>query len=196
MSLIIQIPPSEIKLKLKNRLVASWDLWRSRTPDDLEQEKVLFFKFYFDFSTAIEHCIRGILFEHSSHEEMGSIIAQFTKPSADHLSFFLNNADLSCIITEKKYTKIRDFVDFDEYSDLIALLPYPHSKHDCVLPYEYSQFMEEYTTVRKNRNILAHGIEAMDNGTFTGEFLKMYFSSFVVIHGCYASVYRKNHDYD
>lgn len=193
MKSIIQIPPAEIKSILIKRLTASYELWKKRTPDDLEQEKVLYFKYYFDFSTAIEHCIRGILFEHSSHKELGQLIAQFIKPSAYHLSFFLSLDELSSIITEHKYSSIRENLKIDDYSDLMSFLPKSSLFHSL---YDYEFFLEDYKTARNNRNILAHGVEAMDNGTFTSEFLMKYYLSFVVIHFCYDDIFCNNHDLD
>lgn len=194
MSKIAQIPPDDIKMKLQKRLVSSWALWNTKITDDLEQEKVLFFKYYFDFSTAIEHCIRGIMFEHSSHEEIGSIITNYVKPDSDSQPFLVSKENMCCIISESNYNIVWKWVKRTEFQDLIDLLP--NSKVDYFSNYQgydFDLFLNDYNAIRKTRNILAHGIEAMDNGTFTSEFLMKYLVSFIVIYSFYKHLYKRNH---
>ena len=73
-SIISQLSPDEISNILLRRLSSTNDLYSRRNIDDIEQEKVIFFKYYFDFSSAIESCFRGIVFEYSKNPLVGGCI--------------------------------------------------------------------------------------------------------------------------
>ena len=53
MSKITKIKPNDIYSILSRRLSSTNMLWKKREEDNLEQEKVIFFKYYFDISSAI-----------------------------------------------------------------------------------------------------------------------------------------------
>ena len=70
MSMIFQVMPDDLYCILESRLKTSNSLFLKCDQDDVYQANALFFKYYFDISSAIESCLRGIVFEYSKDNRL------------------------------------------------------------------------------------------------------------------------------
>lgn len=157
---ISQLSPKEIKEILIKRLTSTNEVWKKRDTDSPEQEKVIFFKYYFDFSSAIESCLRNIVFVYAKNADFGGCIKVFAEPESSKKAYFLNCEEFCAIVNidkiSEKFLK-KDFITF--CNDLIPDMKI--SNLPCNFSY-CQQIKEKYNKIRSVRNTIAHGLKAFE----------------------------------
>ena len=192
MSNAVKIPPEEIYDILKRRLMTTNALWGKKDPDDIEQERVLFFKYYFDISSAIEACLRGILFVYENADKYGKTIKAFGKPHDLSVAFLLRPDDFTAVTNEQE---IMENANLDDYNNYLRMISMFNNRDER--PFDYLVLNELYTKVRNTRNKLAHGIKAMDeNVDFSSSLLADFMYVFYLTHNYYKQVDSADIDND
>lgn len=157
---IEQLKADDIYLILMNRLSKTnklYDMINDDSPMDLCN--IIYFKYYFDISTAIEAIIRGIIIEASKKFAYIEYLAQ---PYSSQKSCFVPYEELKKLIKiELLYENLslNDFKDnfYDKVSALSKVKRISKSfKND-------GTFKEYYHAIRSTRNTLAHGLSAMQS---------------------------------
>ena len=157
---ISQLSPDEISSILLRRLSPTNDLYFRRNIDDIEQEKVIFFKYYFDFSSAIEYCLRGIVFEYSKKPLVGGCIDVFAQPASTLKPYFLRVEEFVAIVNEKEILEGTNNTDF-----LLLVKKYLKNMEPNLSNCSFDDFeitKEKYKQIRKVRNTIAHGLSALE----------------------------------
>ena len=161
MASIPQLSPSEITTILSKRLSSTNDLFHRRNPDDIEQEKVIFFKYYFDFSSAIEYCLRGIIFEYSKMPLVGKCIEAFVQPGSTTRPYFLKEDEFTAIINQDRILDGKSLDEFCSFaSGLVNVMNFNFSNYSFN---DYEITKEKYNQIRKVRNTIAHGLKALES---------------------------------
>ena len=187
-----QISVENIKKILQDRLSSTNGLWSKRDVDDLEQEKVLFFKYFFDFSTAIESCLRGIVFEYSKINIFGKTIKEFGRPDDETVAFLVKYDEFKSITNGNEIFVNASIDDFK--TNFQTLVPMIKFKNKDVNFNDYSRVKDAYNKVRKTRNTLAHGIRAMgDNIDFSPNCLLDFIYIYYLLINYYEHVCKNNY---
>ena len=156
---IPQLNPSDIYSHLTNRLSITNNLFEKLDTDSpVDLSNIIYFKYYFDISTAIEAIIRGIIIEES---KKNAYIEYLAEPYSSNKACLIKYDELKTLVPIEslyKSTSINDFED-NFYNQIIALKRRRITKNFQ----NDGTFKEDYYTVRKTRNALAHGLTAMQS---------------------------------
>lgn len=189
MASIPQLSPSEITTILSRRLSSTNDLFHRKNPDDIEQEKVIFFKYYFDFSSAIEYCLRGIIFEYSKMPLVGKCIEAFIQPASTTKPYFLGVEEFTAIINQNKILEGKTLGEFSAFtSGLVNVMNFNFSN------YSFNDFeitKEKYKQVRHVRNTIAHGLKALES---TIDYSNSQLLDFIYIYYLLFKYYESNYN--
>ena len=153
-----QISAEEIYNAFIYRIEKTNMLFRLLKDDSLvELSNAIFFKYYFDISTAIEAILRGIAFEEA---KFNHIIEYYAKPNETDKSYFLSIDELKALVKSEHIFKRPNQEDF--LNRLLSKIP-ALGKHNISKSLSsLEEFYEDYKNVRKTRNILAHGLIQKD----------------------------------
>ena len=185
MSNIPQYTPEEINAILKNRLNSTNFLWSKRDKDSVEQERVLFFKYYFDFASAIEAALRGIIYEYSLMSLSGMAMKAFGKPQDSCVAFLVKKDDFKAITNESKILECTNESEYEVFLKYISMFEHSVIKKNFI---EKEAVYNAYDKIRKTRNILAHGLKAMDENV---DFSQSVLSDFVYIFYLTFNYYKR-----
>lgn len=187
MSKITKIKPNDIYSILSRRLSSTNMLWKKREEDNLEQEKVIFFKYYFDISSAIEACLRGIIFVYCNNSLSGNALKAFGRPEDSSVAYFLNLESFKSVTNGDK---ILLDVSLEKYNDYLKMITCFDKEIVSNKPFESQYIYDIYEQIRKTRNTLAHGLNSMEkNVDFTASHLADFMFIFYIVHNYYKRVH-------
>lgn len=183
---IEQLKPEEIYLLLINRLLKTNKLFEMLDDDSpIDLCNIIYFKYYFDISTAIEAIIRGIMIEES---RKFPYIAYLAKP------FSSNKA---CLI---KYDELKNLIKIESLYDNIEKNDFKTNFYDKIVALRLKRitksfkndgtFKEDYHAVRSTRNILAHGLSAMQSIDYSSTMLETFIYVLYLLFNYYNSLIK------
>lgn len=182
---VLQMSPEEIYKLFINRIEKTNSLFESllnKSEMELELSNTLYFKYYFDISTAIEATIRGITFiEGEKHK----YIAHIAKPSENNISFFKDYEEVKALCGLDELFENLDKQKFEaDFFNKIAVL---NGQVASVSFVNDGSFSYLYKFVRKTRNALAHGLKA-DSIEYNCKTTESFLFIFFVLHSYYSRI--------
>lgn len=189
------LKPEEIKELLFKRLQKNNQAYTKikesfKGTQDYEEylKEIMYFKYYFDFSSAIEEVNRNILFCkycNDSYLIETQNIEQESKPrfiKIKHEKLLINNID-----EEKTINDIKEF-----FNDVICCIPDSFYKNLNLNKKinEYENFESYYGTSESTRNRIAHGL-ILKNVKYDDATLFKFMLSFYTIFTFYCDLYTK-----
>lgn len=178
---ITQMIPEDIyrsfifRIENTNRLYEKLD-------DESEMELIntIFFKYYFDISTAIEAILRGVAFEESKKHKY---IVYLAEPSSDRKSFFINYEELKHLVNIDTLFLCLDEKEFenDFFKKVSALSSRTISKRFV----KDGTFKYEFEKIRKVRNTLAHGLTSTSSVDYSPEMLESFIYVLYLLNNYY-----------
>ena len=174
----------EIESALFDRLKKTQELYNQTISESADKEdnldlvQIIYFKFFFDFSTAIEQTITSIMalkYRDAFAQKKMKILDKST-------SNYLNVDEIRILFdSDKIEVTIRNIKDY--YSNIIKIIPesfYRRIGLDKKIS-DYEDFTSYYRTSRDTRNKLAHGL-INENVRYDTTTLFKFMLSFFVLH--------------
>ena len=153
---IPQMTPDEIYQIFLSRISKTNLLYDTLTDDSsIEMSNTIYFKYYFDISTAIEATLRGITFSICKNNRY---LKYLSEPESDSKAFFLCYDEMKALIElEKAFIKI-DKKEFEKnYCKIIS----PLKGYAIASTFKNDgSFKDNYNNARNTRNTLAHGLKS------------------------------------
>ncbi len=181
---VSQMTPDEIYSNFMSRIIKTNMLYAMLTDESsIELTNTIYFKYYFDISTAIEAAIRGITFEES---KKNSYIKYLAEPASKTKSFFIYYEELKALIEYNNiYNKVNENDFIKQYINKILALKQGASTKKFK---NLADFKENYEKVRNTRNLLAHGLAPT-----SVEYNKDTLESFLFVLYVLLNYYRKHY---
>ena len=183
------LTPDKIDELLDNRLHTTLKLYNELDMNDTEIYNVVHFRFYFDFSTAIECTIYNILYQKYGNDDF---IFKKSKIDSQAVSKYLPNEEMKLLIDgfgeDITVEEIKN--RFSYLSDIFKPSFYQSLGLEREL-YDIEAFNSLYTKSRAERNKLAHGLTLI-NVDFSKKMLFKFLASYYVIIQYYRSIYCSN----
>ena len=174
-----------IKGLLDNRLKNTLKLSSELDMSDTEIYNIIYFRLYFDFSTAIEATIANIMYE--KYEDDRFILTK-SKINSDAISRYLPKDEIVLLVGDfGANIEVKDIKN--ELSVLDGLIKESFFRNLGVEKrlYDVEAFNSFYTQSRDARNKLAHGLD-MENVKFDNSMLFKFMSSYYVLIQFYESI--------
>lgn len=152
---------------------------------DTEIYNIIYFRLYFDFSTAIESTIANIMYE--KYEDDRFILTK-SKFNLDAISRYLPKDEIALLVGDfGKDIQVKDIQN--ELSVLNGLVKdsFFHNLGVEKKLYDIEAFNSFYTQSRDVRNKLAHGL-VMENVKFDNNMLFKFMASYYVLIKLYESI--------
>lgn len=180
-----RLTAESIKKLLDNRLNNTLKLSNDLDMSDTEIYNIIYFRLYFDFSTAIEATIANIMYE--KYEDDRFILTK-SKISSDAVSRYLPKDEIVLLIGDfGQEIKVGDIQDnLSVLNGLIKESFFQNLGIDKKL-YDIEVFNSFYTQSRDVRNKLAHGL-VMENVKFDNNMLFKFMASYYVLIKYYKSI--------
>ena len=174
-----------IKNLLDNRLRNTLKLSSELDMSDTEIYNIIYFRLYFDFSTAIEATIANIMYE---KYEGDNFILTKSKINSDAVSRYLPKTEIELLVGEfGEEIKVKDIQnELLILKDLVKESFFRKLGADKKL-YDIEAFNSFYTQSRDVRNKLAHGL-VMENVKFDNNMLFKFMASYYVLIKYYESI--------
>lgn len=168
----------KIDLLLKNRLNSTVKLSSTLDMSDTELYNIVYFRLYFDFSTAIESTIANIMYEKYGNDEF---ILKKSKISSESVSRYLPKDEITLLIDNfgDEITIEDIYRDFSILNSFIKESFFRNLGFAKKL-FEVEAFNSLYTQSREVRNKLAHGL-TMANVKFDNNMLFKFMASYYVL---------------
>ena len=183
---ILQMTPDDIykifitRIKETNSL---FDSLSDKSEMELELANTLYFKYYFDISTAIEATIRGITFVEG---EKHKYIAHIAKPGDDCIAYFKDYEEVKVLCGLDNLFKNLKKQKFEtDFFNKIAVLK---GRAVSVSFVNDGGFSDLYKSVRRTRNALAHGLKA-DSIEYDYKTIESFLFVFFILHSYYSQIY-------
>ena len=172
------LTPKEIDQLLINRLTKTIDLYKKLDTTQIEVYNTIYFKLYFDVSTAIENTISNILYIKYGND---NFIYYKSKIGSDSISKYLPKEEIKLLVQNFGDTiKVGDIQNhFTILKDIVKDSFYRNLGVDKML-YDIEEFNSFYTKSRDVRNKLAHGL-TLTNVDFSAKMLFKFLSSYFVL---------------
>ena len=152
----------------------------------IELSNSLYFKYYFDISTAIEAIIRGIVAEESKKHPY---IKYVTQADSDSKAYFIKYEELKALIisVENLYQDPNE----EDFKTKIC------EKVDILKDYRLTKkfvnngaFKNDYESIRKTRNILAHGLTGIYSVDYSNTQLESFLFVCYLLFNYYEKIYN------
>ena len=172
------LTPKEIDQLLINRLTKTIDLYKKLDTSETEIYNTIYFKLYFDVSTAIENTISNILYIKYGNDDF---IYYKSKIGSESISKYLPKDEIKLLVQNFGDTiKVGDVQNhFIILQDIVKDSFYRTLGVDKKL-YDVEEFNSFYTQSRDVRNKLAHGL-TLTNVDFSAKMLFKFLSSYFVL---------------
>lgn len=178
--------PNEIYRVFINRINKTNLLYDSLSEDSpIEMVNTLYFKYYFDISTAIEAVIRGIT---DTKGKENAYIEFLAKPSDESIAYFKKYDEIKVLCPlDHLFRSLNPSTFKDHYQNKVSILKnksltFPSFLND-------GSFCDIYNKIRKTRNSLAHGLVA--NGVdYDDETLVLFLYVLYILHVYYESIHH------
>lgn len=174
-----QLTYTDIKDKLFNRLQKTQKMCINIIKEEnLDIVQNIYFKYYFDFSTAIEASITSIMAEKYIDDFARSKMKIFNRSTSNYIP----KDDIKLLIESPKMdVEIKEIKDFYKgYVNVIGDGFYESIGLDKTIE-NYEEFTSFYNTSRDTRNQIAHGLST-SNVKYNDSMLFKFMLSFYVIH--------------
>lgn len=187
---VLQMTPDEIYKLFISRIEKTNLLYscvkNNIDQDTVEWENTLYFKYYFDVSTAIEATTRGITFiEGKKHQ----YITHIAKPSSDFIAYFKDYDEIKALCgLDKLFNDLREEKFKTAYFSKLTILD---NRSISMSFHNDGHFADLYKMVRKTRNTLAHGLKS-DSVDYGHKTLESFLFVFFVLHSYYAFIYSQS----
>ena len=174
-----------IKSLLANRLSNTLKLSEELDMTDTEIYNIIYFRLYFDLSTAIEATVANIMYEKYGED---AFVMTKAKISSDAVSRYLPKNEILLLVGDfgqdiSVGDVQRNFAVFNGFIKESFYLNLGTSKK----LYEVEAFSSFYTSSRDVRNKLAHGL-VMENVNFDNKMLFNFMASYYVLIKFYESL--------
>lgn len=184
---ISQMTPDEIYANFLSRIEKTNMVFNLLDENSLlESENVVYFKYYFDFSTTIETIIKGIAFEESKKHPYIRYALEKEKKM-----FFFSYEELNAIIIDENllYENSNESEFKTKFFDVVAKL-----KNQRITKrfFNDGNFKSDYELVKKTRNILAHGLAGYFTVEFTTSQLETFSYVCYLLFNYYSHLYQEN----
>lgn len=180
------LTPDKIDELLDNRLNTTLKLYADLDMSDIEIYNVVYFRLYFDFSTAIESTIYNILYQKYGSDDF---ILKLSKINSQAISKYLHNDDMKLLIKDfGSDIKIEDIKNRFNYMDAIFKTSFYKTLGLERKLYDVEAFNSFYSKSRTERNKLAHGLTLV-NVDFSNKMLFNFLSSYYVLAKYYRSIF-------
>lgn len=176
--------PLDIYNAFVSRVEKTNMLYQAVTDDSpIEMLSTIYFKYYFDISTAIEATIRGIEFERCRDD---SYINYLVKPELDK-SFFLAYEELEKLIDMQM---IYSIVNDEEFKENFCSKIFILADYTIHIPFKNEDELQNmYKKIKKTRNALAHGL-LLQSVDFDRNTLEMFLIIFYLLVSYYKKIYK------
>ena len=175
---MVILTPTEIDELLINRLTKTIDLYKKLDTTETEIYNTIYFKLYFDVSTAIENTISNILYIKYGNDDF---IYQKSKIGSESVSKYLPKDEIKLLVQtfgdtitvaeiQNHFVILKDIVKDSFYRNLGIEKRL----------YEVEDFNSFYTQSRDIRNKLAHGL-TLTNVDFSAKMLFKFLASYYVL---------------
>lgn len=181
---VLQMMPNEIYSVFISRIGKTNLLYNLLTDDSpIEMSNAIYFKYYFDMSTAIEAVLRGITYVACKDNNYLKFLAH---PDSDSKAFFLKYEEVKSLVSLESLFDGINKADFcDKYCSKIS----PLSKYTVKNTFKNDgTFADVYTRVRKVRNALAHGLNAHSQVSFENSVIEDYCYVLYLLLAYYAKI--------
>ena len=168
--IISQMMPDDIYSVFVSRISKTNLLYDLLTDDSpIEMSNAIYFKYYFDISTAIEATLRGITFEVCSDNRYLEFLAQ---PDSSSKAFFLKYGELKALVP---LDSLFDSIKKEEFNKKFCANFSPLTKHIIKCSFKNDgTFKDIYNRVRDIRNALAHGLNSNNIVSFENSIIEEY----------------------
>lgn len=182
------LTPANIKEKLFERLdrtQKTFEKTNVNKEDDLDIVQTIYFKYYFDFSTAIESTITSIM-AIKYPDDFAKVKMKITDLSTSN---YLNQDEIKLLI------------DTDDLNNTIGDIELFFNKHVSIITSDfynqigvnktindYESFTSYYKTSRDTRNKIAHGL-INENVRYDNVTLFKFMLAFYVLHSFHSDLY-------
>ena len=181
---ITQMMPEDIYYVFIARINRTNLLYNTLDEDSLvELYNTLYFKYYFDISTAIESVIRGITYVECKNNKYLTYLAE---PESDSKAYFLKYEEIKVLIDLNKIFSLANKAEFESnYCRKVAAL----KSYTVTKSFKNDgTFSEIYTSIRRTRNALAHGLKAATTVDFDTSTTESYLYVLYLLSVYYKSI--------
>lgn len=156
--------------------------------DEFEQLKnLMYFKYYFDISTAIEALLRGIAFGMSSKH---NYVHYYTRPYDPGKGYFISLQELETFIDFEQVKKI--FNNFNDFKDIFRKISPLNDYKSWNKSFDNIDFFRNaYKGCYDQRNLFAHGL-AQKNSNATADFTTDRLMYFIYLYYFFVEYYKNN----
>lgn len=183
-----ELTPNDIISHLKSRLEKTNLLFGKIDADSIDETKTVFFRYYFDFSTAIEATIKNIVILKYGND---NFLAKKIDITNNGKSKYYDADDIVPLLSE--FDEIDQCeINSDMFSGLcsaLAEMDISNKLNDFVKNLE--TFKTSYKNSRRIRNQIAHGLTEQ-NVKYDKSTLLQFASSYFVLHCYYELLYARN----
>ncbi len=151
------LTPTDIERKLNDRLNVALRLYQTlNTDEDTEIYNIIYFKLYFDFSTAIERTIHDIMVTKYGNDDF---IVQKAKIDSRSVSNYLSRDEIKLLIKDfGSEITVNDIKNrFDFLGDIVPESHYLRLGLDRKV-LEIETYTSVYSASKNTRNKIAHGL--------------------------------------
>jgi len=183
-----ELTPDEIADLLKKRISRTNILFQKIDASSIEETKTVYFKYYFDFSTAIEATILNIINLKYGIDKFACV------------KIGINNQSVSKYYQKEDILNLLDGfgenITWKEYKDTFMGLcsAFKDSEYtrfnDMKLISEIEAFPSFYAVSRNTRNILAHGL-LEQNVKYDNNMLEKFMLSYFILHLFHKTLYHE-----
>ena len=179
------LTPEKIEELLDNRLKTTVALYNELDTSETEIYNIIYFRLYFDFSTAIEGVIANILYVKYGEDEF---ILNKSKINSPAVSKYIPNDEMKLLIGDfGDYITINDLKSrFENINDIMKESFYQNLGITKKL-YDIEKFNSFYTSSRETRNKLAHGLTTV-NVDYNNKMLFKFIASYYTLIEYYKSI--------
>ena len=177
--------PQNIEDVLNNRLNNTLNLYKTLDTDDTQIYNIIYFRLFFDFSTAIEKTIHDIMFTKYGSDDF---IIKKSKIDSKSISDYLPKEEIKLLVGEfgKEITVGEIKQRFQFLEDIIKPSFFLNLNLERKV-YDVEPFTSVYQKSRDTRNKLAHGL-VMSNVEFNNRMLFNFMVSYYVLITFYQSL--------
>lgn len=182
---IPQMTPDEIYHTFISRISKTNLLYDTLTEDSsIEMSNTIYFKYYFDISTAIEATLRGITYLVCKNNKYLKFLSQ---PDSDSKAFFLRYDEMKALIElDNAFIHISKEEFINRYSIKIS----PLKSYTIKSTFKNDgTFMDNYNRARTTRNTLAHGLKAHMAVGFDNETIENFIYVLYILLSYYKNSY-------
>lgn len=182
---MIRLTAENIERLLQERLKKTVDMSKSLDMSDTDSYNIIYFRLYFDFSTAIESTIGNILY---LKYEDDAFIFRKSKIDSEVVSKYIPKDEIKLLLKDYEYTITVQEVK-EQFLELNCLIKESFFMNLGLTKRldEVEEFNSFYSKSRDTRNKLAHGL-VLENVNFDNNTLFKFMASYCVVKKYYETI--------